>query len=130
MAVLVSFYAESDDLLQDLAAVLEQGPGDARVGQVVPVEAPQSLNIDLATVAGTLWEALAAFGTVAGAVEAFVRMGALLRERKTKGLNHTLELVGPDGTKLTIQGTMTPDQVRASLTEFRPALGGDSPHEA
>jgi hypothetical protein len=130
MALLVSFYARSDDLLQEVAALLAQEPVDARVGKVVPVEAPQSLNIDLATVAGTLWEALAIFGTVAGTVEAFVRMGALLRERRANGLTHTLELVGPDGAKLTIQGTMTPDQVRASLAELRSVLGGGSPEQA
>jgi hypothetical protein len=117
MAFLAEIYSEDADFLAELAA--EAGDLVAGARPPAPVEAPGSLDLDLATVTGQIWELVVAFGSVKASLEVVELAAKLLRRRKPADQSTTVEFLLADGVKVTLAGSMTPAEVAATLAEYR-----------
>lgn len=113
-------YANDKDLLAEISAVLA-GHVDA-IEEPAEVESPATLNLDPATIAQNVWQLLVVFGSIKASVEAIEIIVKLLRERKTKGRTSKVEFTVPSGTKITLEGNMTPEQVAQEVKRYKSAL--------
>lgn len=113
-------YANDKDLLAEISAVLA-GHVDA-IEEPAEVESPATLNLDPATIAQNVWQLLVVFGSIKASVEAIEIIVKLLRERKTKGRTSKVEFTVPSGTKITLEGNMTPEQVAQEVKRYESAL--------
>lgn len=120
MSILASLYAEDDDLLREVADILKST--SAKASDPAEVEAPGSLDIDLATTAHQFWELLVVFGSVKASLEALELIIKILRDRKTKGRTAKLELAGPRNSKLVLEGSMTPEEIKEAIKKYQEVL--------
>jgi hypothetical protein len=120
MAHMSVCYANDKDLLAEISAVLA-GHVDA-IEEPAEVESPATLNLDPATIAQNVWQLLVVFGSIKASVEAIEIIVKLLRERKTKGRTSKVEFTVPSGTKITLEGNMTPEQVAQEVKRYESAL--------
>ena len=123
MTILATLYSEDDGLLREIAGTLEAT--SAKAGEPSEVEAPGSLDIDLATIATSLWELLVVFGSVKASLEALQLIMPILRDWRAKGKTTKLEMVGPRNSKITLEGSMTPEEVEEELTRYQAILQED-----
>ena len=113
-------YANDKDLLAEISAALA-GHVDA-IEEPAEVESPATLNLDAATIAQNVWQLLVVFGSIKASVEAIEIIVKLLRERTTKGRTSKVEFTVPSGTKITLEGNMTPEQVAQEVKRYESAL--------
>lgn len=81
--------------------------------------------MDLATIGEQVWEMVVAFGGLKGTLEVFEVIVRMVRERRSRDPNVKLELAGPRGEKLVVEGSMTSDELDAELRRFREVLEDD-----
>ncbi len=85
MAFLAEIYSIDESFLTELAEALDQLAEAAEEPSLV--EAPGSLDLDIATLGGQLWELVVAFGSVKASLEAVQMLAGMLRRRKDAGVH-------------------------------------------
>lgn len=123
MRIMSVCYSNDKDLLTEINAALAGNV--IAIEEPTEVELPTTLDFDLAaltTLGAVVWQVLVVFGSIKASLEAIGIIVKLLRERKTKGRTAKVEFTVSSGTKITLEGNMTSEQVAEEVKRYKLAL--------